>query len=50
MKSLMFVEPGVLRFDEVGAPTILDATDALVRPLAATTCASCAGRCATTAH
>ena len=38
MKSLMFVGPHQLRFDEVEAPTILEAADALVRPLAATTC------------
>ena len=38
MKSLMFVEPGQLRFDEVDAPTLVEGTDALVRPLAATTC------------
>jgi alcohol dehydrogenase len=34
----MFVEPGQLRFDEVDEPTIVDPTDALVRPSAATTC------------
>jgi alcohol dehydrogenase len=34
----MFVAPGELRFDEVEAPTILEPGDALVRPLAATTC------------
>ena len=34
----MFVGPGQLRFDEVEPPTILEPTDALVRPLAATTC------------
>lgn len=38
MKSLMFVEPGTLRFDEVDQPVIVKAGDALVRPLAATTC------------
>ncbi|WP_373141580.1 hypothetical protein [Mycobacterium marinum] len=38
MRSLTFVAPGTLRFDEVDAPTILDPGDALVRPLAATTC------------
>ncbi|MFI2635163.1 zinc-binding dehydrogenase [Streptomyces collinus] len=38
MKSLMFVAPGQLRFDEVDAPTLVEGTDALVRPLAATTC------------
>lgn len=38
MRSLMFVEPGTLRFDEVDAPTIVEPGDALVRPLAATTC------------
>lgn len=38
MKALMFVAPGQLRFDEVEAPVILDPTDALVRPIAATTC------------
>lgn len=38
MRSLMFVEPGRLRFDDVDAPTLIDPTDALVRPLAATTC------------
>ncbi|MBX7433132.1 alcohol dehydrogenase catalytic domain-containing protein [Mycobacterium sp. Y57] len=38
MRSLTFVGPGKLRFDEVDAPTIVDPTDALVRPLAATTC------------
>lgn len=34
----MFVKPGELRFDEVEAPTILEGTDALVRPIASTTC------------
>lgn len=34
----MFVEPGRLRFDDVDAPTLADPGDALVRPLAATTC------------
>jgi alcohol dehydrogenase len=34
----MFVRPGELRFDEVDAPVIVQATDALVRPIAATTC------------
>ena len=34
----MFVGPGELRFDEVDAPTIVQGTDALVRPIAATTC------------
>jgi alcohol dehydrogenase len=38
MKSLMFVAPGQLRFDEVAEPALVEATDALVRPLAATTC------------
>lgn len=38
MRALMFVRPGELRFDEVEAPTILQPTDALVRPIAATTC------------
>lgn len=38
MRSLMFVAPWELRFDEVEAPTILEAGDALIRPLAATTC------------
>ncbi|MDO3301084.1 alcohol dehydrogenase catalytic domain-containing protein [Mycobacteroides abscessus subsp. massiliense] len=38
MRSLMFVAPRELRFDEVDAPTIVEGTDALVRPLAATTC------------
>ena len=38
MRSLMFIEPGVLRFDDVDTPTLLEAGDALVRPLAATTC------------
>ncbi|MFI5501064.1 zinc-binding dehydrogenase [Nocardia asteroides] len=38
MRSLTFVAPGELRFDEVDAPVIVDGTDALVRPLAATTC------------
>ncbi|MEV6346495.1 alcohol dehydrogenase catalytic domain-containing protein [Actinoplanes sp. NPDC051851] len=38
MRALMFVAPGQLRFDEVDDPTIVDPTDALVRPLAATTC------------
>jgi alcohol dehydrogenase len=38
MKALMFVAPGQLRFDEVDAPTVLEPGDALVRPLAATTC------------
>ncbi|MDM7489339.1 alcohol dehydrogenase catalytic domain-containing protein [Rhodococcus sp. CSLK01-03] len=34
----MFVAPGKLRFDDVDEPILLEATDALVRPLAATTC------------
>ena len=38
MRALMFIAPGELRFDEVDAPVLLDARDALVRPLAATTC------------
>lgn len=38
MRTVMFVEPGTLRFDDVEAPTIVEAGDALVRPLAATTC------------
>lgn len=38
MKSLLFVAPGQLRFDEVDEPTLVKTTDALVRPLAATTC------------
>lgn len=38
MKSLMFVGPRQLRFDEVDAPAIAEPSDALVRPLAATTC------------
>ncbi|MGW5776461.1 alcohol dehydrogenase catalytic domain-containing protein [Streptomyces sp. NPDC003863] len=38
MKRLVFVAPGHLRFDEVDAPTIVEGADALVRPLAATTC------------
>lgn len=38
MKSLMFVGPRQLRFEEVDAPKIVEAGDALVRPLAATTC------------
>lgn len=38
MRSLMFVEPGKLRFDEADAPIIVQPGDALVRPLAATTC------------
>ncbi|MCB0923762.1 MAG: alcohol dehydrogenase catalytic domain-containing protein [Mycobacterium sp.] len=38
MKSLMFVQPGELRFDEVERPFIVEPSDALVRPLAATTC------------
>jgi alcohol dehydrogenase len=38
MRSLMFVSPGSLRFDDVDEPRITSASDALVRPLAATTC------------
>lgn len=38
MRSLMFVAPGQLRFDEVDDAAIVEASDALVRPLAATTC------------
>lgn len=38
MRSLMFVAPGQLRFDDVDAPALVEPTDALVRPLAATTC------------
>jgi alcohol dehydrogenase len=38
MRALMFVAPGELRFEEVDEPTILDPRDALVRPIAATTC------------
>ncbi|MGU3498018.1 zinc-dependent alcohol dehydrogenase [Mycobacterium sp. C31M] len=38
MRSLMFVEPGRLRFDDVADPVIVEPTDALVCPLAATTC------------
>lgn len=38
MRSLVFVEPWRLRFDDVEAPIIADGGDALVRPLAATTC------------
>ena len=38
MRSLMFVAPGQLRFDDVEAPTLVEPGDALVRPLAATTC------------
>jgi alcohol dehydrogenase len=38
MKSLMFVAPGQLRFDEGDDPSIVEPSDALVRPLAATTC------------
>lgn len=38
MRSLMFVKPGELRFDEVDEPVLVDPTDALVRPIASTTC------------
>lgn len=38
MRTVTFVGPRELRFDEVDAPTIVDPTDALVRPVAATTC------------
>ncbi len=38
MRSLMFVQPGKLRFDEIEPPKISDPGDALVRPIAATTC------------
>lgn len=38
MKSVMFVEPGQLRFDEVEPPRLIAPSDALVRPVAATTC------------
>lgn len=38
MKALMFVAPGELRFDEVDDPVLVEPGDALVRPLAATTC------------
>jgi alcohol dehydrogenase len=38
MRSLMFVAPGQLRFHDVDDPSIVAPSDALVRPLAATTC------------
>jgi hypothetical protein len=38
VRSLMFVAPRQLRFDDVEEPTLVESTDALVRPLAATTC------------
>jgi hypothetical protein len=38
MRSLMFVAAGQLRFDDVETPTLIEPGDALVRPLAATTC------------
>lgn len=38
MRALMFVGPGQLRFDEVPRPVIAEPSDAIVRPLAATTC------------
>lgn len=38
MRSLMFVAPGQLRFDDVDDPKVVAPSDALVRPLAATTC------------
>ncbi len=38
MRALMFTGRRQLRFDEVPDPDLVDATDALVRPIAATTC------------
>lgn len=38
MRALMFVGLNELRFDEVPDPQLVDPTDALVRPIAATTC------------
>ncbi|CAM2841988.1 alcohol dehydrogenase catalytic domain-containing protein [Skermania piniformis] len=38
MRTVTFVGPRELRFDEVDAPTMVDPTDALVRPIAATIC------------
>jgi threonine dehydrogenase-like Zn-dependent dehydrogenase len=38
MKSLTFVAPGRLRWDEVARPRIVDETDAIVRPLAIARC------------
>lgn len=38
MRVLTFVAPGELRFDEVEDPVVVAGGDALVRPLAATTC------------
>lgn len=38
MKQLMFIEPGVLRWDEIEAPKLLEGEDALIRPLAVARC------------
>lgn len=38
MQQLMFVEPGRVEWQEGPAPTLLDAGDALVRPLVVATC------------
>lgn len=38
MRALIFVEPGRLAWHEVADPMIIEPTDALVRPIAATTC------------
>lgn len=38
MRTVTFVGPRELRFDDVEAPVLIDPTDALVRPIAATTC------------
>ncbi|WP_078288196.1 alcohol dehydrogenase catalytic domain-containing protein [Mycobacterium sp. D16R24] len=38
MRALTFVGPRELRFDDVDAPVLIDPADALIRPIAATTC------------
>jgi threonine dehydrogenase-like Zn-dependent dehydrogenase len=38
VRALIFDEPGVLRWQEIAAPKIQSPTDAIVRPIAATTC------------
>src|SRR5213593_4882475 len=38
MRQLSFIEPGIVRWEEVPDPSIETADDALVRPLVVTTC------------
>lgn len=38
MRALIFIKPGQIEWRDASLPTILEATDAIVRPIAATTC------------